>query len=99
MTRPECVTGFDVHRFGYIGVAGGDDAVRGVALVLLGMLAGTVHAFVAARRDPVRHEAEPKIPSPLRTTGMKEMADLAYVLLTVAIFALFGLVVRAVERL
>jgi dienelactone hydrolase len=27
------------------------------------------------------------------------MADLAYILLTVAIFALFGLVVKAVERL
>jgi hypothetical protein len=27
------------------------------------------------------------------------MADLAYILLTVAIFALFGLIVKAVERL
>jgi hypothetical protein len=29
----------------------------------------------------------------------QEMADLAYVLLTVAIFALFGLIMKAVERL
>jgi hypothetical protein len=29
----------------------------------------------------------------------REMADLAYILLTVAVFALFGLVVKAVERL
>jgi hypothetical protein len=29
----------------------------------------------------------------------KQMADLVYILLTVAIFALFGLVVKAVERL
>jgi hypothetical protein len=31
--------------------------------------------------------------------GTKHMADLGYVLLTVAIFALLGLVVKAVERL
>lgn len=29
----------------------------------------------------------------------EEMADLAYILLTVAVFALFALVVKAVERL
>jgi hypothetical protein len=37
-------------------------------------------------------------PSPIRQRD-REMADLAYILLTVAVFALFGLVVKAVERL
>jgi hypothetical protein len=65
-----CVTGFDVHRFGYIGIARGDDVVRGAVLVLLGVLAGSVHAVVAAMRshrraDPVWvafHEADPEAP-------------------------------------
>jgi hypothetical protein len=35
----------------------------------------------------------------LRIEELREMADLVYILLTVAIFALFGLVVKAVERL
>jgi hypothetical protein len=53
-----CVTGFDVHRFGYIGSAGSDDVVRGAVLVLLGVLAGSAHATVEAvrshrRADPV----------------------------------------------
>jgi hypothetical protein len=56
-----CVTGFDVHRFGYIGTAGGDDLVRVAVLVLLGVLAGSVHAVAEAVRshrsaDPVRVE-------------------------------------------
>lgn len=45
-----CVTGFDVHRLGYIGSAGGPDAVRGAVLVLLGVLAGSAHAAVRAMR-------------------------------------------------
>jgi hypothetical protein len=36
---------------------------------------------------------------PYELTRNRAMADLAYVLLTVAIFVLFGLVVKAVERL
>lgn len=98
-----CVTGFGVHRSGYIGSAGGDGAVRGAVLVLLGVLAGTAHAIVRAMHD---HRRADRAGSPLTTPrrscinrGTKKMADLAYVLLTVAVFALLGLVVRAVERL
>jgi hypothetical protein len=53
-----CVTGFDVHRLGHIEVAGRDDLVRAVVLVVTGVLAATVHAAIDARRryrraDPV----------------------------------------------
>lgn len=60
-----CVTGFDVHRFGYIGVTGGDDVVRGALLVFPGVLTGAVRAATGAvrrrRTDPLWvafHEAD-----------------------------------------
>lgn len=40
-----CVTGFDVHRFGEIGITGSEDAVRAVVLVLAGVLAASIHAM------------------------------------------------------
>ncbi|GAA4628827.1 hypothetical protein GCM10023196_046820 [Actinoallomurus vinaceus] len=53
-----CVTGFDVHRFGHIGIAGGDDIARAAVLVLAGIMAALVHAVIDAvgryrRADPV----------------------------------------------
>lgn len=61
-----CVTGFDVHRLGYIGIAGSDDVLRAAVLVLSGVVAASVHAVLKAvhghrRADPVWvdfHEAE-----------------------------------------
>lgn len=65
-----CVTGFDVHRFGYIGVTGGDDVVRGALLVFSGVLTGSVRAVARAvrrrRTDPLWvafHEADREPPA------------------------------------
>ncbi|MCO6009730.1 hypothetical protein NE236_32640 [Actinoallomurus purpureus] len=53
-----CVTGFDVHRFGHIGITGDGDVARAAALVLAGVLAAFVHVLIDARgryrrADPV----------------------------------------------
>ncbi|GAA4611740.1 hypothetical protein GCM10023195_49930 [Actinoallomurus liliacearum] len=53
-----CVTGFDVHRFGYIRITGSDDIVRAAVYVLGGALAASVHTVIDAlrryrRADPV----------------------------------------------
>jgi hypothetical protein len=53
-----CVTGFDVHRFGHIGITGSADIARAAVLVLGGVLAAFVHAVIGAMRryrraDPV----------------------------------------------
>jgi hypothetical protein len=45
-----CVTGFDVHRLGYIAITGSDDIVRAAVLVLAGLLAASGYAVVAAAR-------------------------------------------------
>jgi hypothetical protein len=64
-----CVTGFDVNRFGYIGINGRADVVRAVVLVVAGVLVASVHAAVEASRryqqvDPVWvdfHETDPEV--------------------------------------
>ncbi|MCO5993535.1 hypothetical protein [Actinoallomurus rhizosphaericola] len=53
-----CVTGFDVHRFGYIGITGSDDVARAVVLVLGAVLVASARAVSDAlrryrRADPV----------------------------------------------
>lgn len=53
-----CVTGFDVHRLGYIGITGSDDIARAAVLVLTGFSAASVHAVLMGvrghrRADPV----------------------------------------------
>ncbi len=51
-----CVTGFDVHRLGDIGITGSDDVARAAVLVLAGVLAASAHAVAEARHRPVRSE-------------------------------------------
>lgn len=72
-----CVTGFDVHRFGYIGISGSADLIRAAVLVLAGVLAASAHAMVEARRshrraDPLWtdfHEAGLSLKDPPGPTG------------------------------
>jgi hypothetical protein len=68
-----CVTGFDVHRLGEIGITGRADVLRAVALVLAGVLAASAHAFAEVTRgrravDPLWAEFHETGLGPNRTT-------------------------------
>lgn len=49
-----CVTGFDVHRLGDIGIGRSGDVVRATALVFAGILAASAHAIADAKRSHQR---------------------------------------------
>lgn len=52
-----CVTGFDVHRLGDIGITGSADIARAAVLVLAGLSAASAHAALTAVRGHRRADS------------------------------------------
>lgn len=78
------VARFGVRPLGEIKITGSEDLARPVRCSSSPVACGVVQIERRSRTSD-------------RGTG--EVADLTYILLTVAIFVLFGLIVKAVERL
>ncbi|MCW2945508.1 MAG: hypothetical protein JWR24_2225 [Actinoallomurus sp.] len=71
--------GFDVHAYGYIDITGAANAGRAVVLLLGGLVSGSVHAAIEARRchrhaDPLWVDFHQTTRELIETPGMSRPA-------------------------